>query len=62
MAVLDVVGLTPGLTLAHQRDQLAWGSTAGNSHLALGLEKENVLKVKMRKGDYVDWKCLKNPG
>lgn len=58
--VLDI-RLSPGCASAYQGDKLVWGLTAEGSHLALGLEEENSLKVKMRKGDYVNWKFLKNP-
>lgn len=30
------------------------------NNLALGLEEEHVLKVKIRKGEYVDWKFMKS--
>lgn len=44
--------------LAHQGDKLAWGLTGGGNNPALGVEEENGLNVKTRKGEYVHWKLV----
>lgn len=53
-AVVDVQSV-PGLTLVHPRGQVGMGVDGRK------LEGENGLKVKMSKGECVNWRLKENP-